>query len=153
MNSNPDENNFEQLRKILALKRYELPPPRYFNEFSGRVIARLGEPQREPMTLWQRLGFDFDLRPALMCGVGVIVCGLLSFGIIGAMQISEPDSGAVAANSFVAPMSMSLAGVAPVGNPVEPGSITPLISKQAASPFNQFALGATPVSFNTFGGN
>src|SRR4051812_48433992 len=112
---NADQNDFEQLRKLLALKRYEIPPPRYFNEFSGRVIARLTEPRREPMTWLQRLGFDFDLQPALMCGVGVLVCGLLSFGIIGAMQISEPDNGSMAANSFAMdPMSPTFASVAPI---------------------------------------
>ena len=55
---NPETENFDQLRKLLALKRYELPPPRYFNEFSGRVMARLTEPERHPLTWWQRLGFE-----------------------------------------------------------------------------------------------
>jgi len=151
---NADQNDSEQLRRLLALKRYEIPPPRYFNEFSGRVIAGLTEPRRESMTWLQRLGFDFDLQPAMMCGVGILVCGLLSFGIIGAMQISDPDSGSFAANSFaIDPMTPTFAGVAPMSSPTEQASITPLISRQAASPFNQFALGATPVNFTTFGGN
>src|SRR5882762_6183532 len=112
---NPNTENFDQLRKLLALKRYELPPPRYFNEFSGRVMARLAEPERQPLSWLQRLGFDFDLRPVAMCGVGVVVCGLLSFGIIGAMQMSEPDAGTVPANFAGAPMAPpAMAGIAPV---------------------------------------
>ncbi|HMC26352.1 MAG TPA: hypothetical protein VKM56_01020 [Verrucomicrobiae bacterium] len=150
---NPNTENFDQLRKLLALKRYELPPPRYFNEFSGRVMARLAEPERQPLTSWQRLGFDFDLRPAAMCGLGVVVCGLLSFGVIGAMQMTEPDAPAAVPGSFVAnPMTPpAIAGIAPVPGSIDTASIAPLITRQAASPFNQFGLAATPVSFGTFG--
>ncbi len=147
---NPDpNNNFDQLRKLLALKRYELPPPRYFNEFSGRVMSRLAEPQREPLTWWQRLGFEFDLKPALMCGVGVVVCGLLSFGVIGAMQISDSDGSLASVDPLkVAMGTPTLAFIPPA---VDTASIDPLITKQSGSPFSQFALRATPVGFNTFG--
>jgi len=144
---NPEPQNFDQLCKLLALKRYEVPPPRYFNDFSGSVIARLHQPLREELSWWQRLGFDFDLRPALMCGVGVVVCGMLSFGLIGAMQIADAEnSGDALANS-------------PMGTPVIAGaafadfkeaSISPQFARHSSSPFNQFA-GATPVGFRSVG--
>jgi hypothetical protein len=35
----PEQENFDALQRLLKLKRYEQPPPRYFNEFSANVIA------------------------------------------------------------------------------------------------------------------
>jgi hypothetical protein len=149
MNSEP--NDFEQLRKLLALKRHEVPPPRYFNKFSGSVIARLTTAPAESLTWWQRLGLDFDFRPALMCGVGIVVCGLLSFGVISAMQIAEPPAVAQSFEQGVMSAPM-VAGMAPVAAPVEATmSIAPSIASQSTSPFNQFALKATQVGFNTSG--
>jgi hypothetical protein len=141
---NPENPNFDQIRKLLALKRYEVPPPRYFNDFSSSIIARLSQPQHEELSWWQRLGFDFDLRPALMCGVGIVVCGMLSFGLIGAMQAVDSEGG-----------QGTQVAVSPMGNPpigminasADGGS---LIAKQTSSPFSQFA-GATPVVFQNAG--
>ncbi len=147
---NPNSENFEQLCKLLALKRHEIPPPRFFNEFSGRVMARLAEPPREPLTWWQRLGFDFDLRPALMCAVGMVVCGMLSFGIIGAMQMTDSDASMANGDPLSVP---PLGGptIASLSPPPETVSIAPLMARQSTSPFNQFAFGATPVNFNSSG--
>ena len=41
MTMNDERENFDALQRLLKVKRYEQPPPRYFNEFSGQVLARI----------------------------------------------------------------------------------------------------------------
>src|SRR6185503_19048313 len=74
--SAPD--NFDSLEKLLRLKRHEQPPPRYFNEFSGRVMSRI-ERGEARLSWWERFGFD--LRPALAAGAGLVACGLIVYGV------------------------------------------------------------------------
>jgi len=76
MGSSPDD--FDSVQKVLRVKRYEQPPPRYFDEFSGRVIARI-ERGEGRTSWWERFGFD--LRPALAASVGVFACALVIYGV------------------------------------------------------------------------
>src|ERR1043165_9633080 len=76
MNSSPD--NFKSLEKLVRLKRHEQPPPRYFREFSGRVIDRI-ERGEARLSWWERFGSD--LRPALAAGAGLVACGLIVYGV------------------------------------------------------------------------
>jgi hypothetical protein len=93
MSMSQNTENFEPLRRLLKLKRYEQPPPGYFNNFSRQVIARiqLGERGEESAVierlLWeapwlQRLWAAFEAKPILAGAFGLAVCGLLITGVI-----------------------------------------------------------------------
>ena len=45
----PPENEFQDLRRLLALKRHEQPPPGYFNNLHRDIIAQL-KAERAPQT-------------------------------------------------------------------------------------------------------
>jgi len=86
MSMGPEQDGFEQLRKLLALKRHEQPPPRYFDDFSLQVIVRIkaGEGDRSfELYAWlQRFWAALDTRPALAGAFGAAVCALLIGGVI-----------------------------------------------------------------------
>ncbi|HXF09733.1 MAG TPA: hypothetical protein VN625_03035 [Desulfuromonadaceae bacterium] len=120
-----ENENFESLRRLLALKRHEVPPPGYFNRFSGNVIARIraGEqPSDAAENLarhapWLLKFFQmFEAKPAFASSFASALCLLLLFGIVYAerpdatpqpiLQTSQADSGAMgitAVSSAVAP--------------------------------------------------
>ena len=60
-------NNFKQLKQLLKLKRHEIPPPGYFNHFSGDVISRLraGE-SGQPEGLIERIQSESSLLAFLL---------------------------------------------------------------------------------------
>lgn len=73
---NDQSQDFEQLRRLLALKRHETPPPGYFQDFSSRVIGRIeGEAEAET-GLFQRVIKLLQIRPAIsasFCLASVLV--------------------------------------------------------------------------------
>jgi hypothetical protein len=97
---NESENNFESLRRLLALKRHEIPPPGYFNRFSGQVMARIragespaqeegaGRLFAEPSWLFKFLQL-FEAKPAFVGAFASSLCLLLLFGIVYA---ERPDA-------------------------------------------------------------
>jgi hypothetical protein len=91
-----NENNFEPLRRLLALKRHETPPPGYFENFSGDVMARIraGDDGRTEIVARQlpwlfRLLTAFEAKPAFVGAFASALCLLLVIGIVFA---ERPDS-------------------------------------------------------------
>ena len=141
------DENFDQLRRLLALKRHEAPPPGYFHGFSSKVMARIEAAEAAAPAWWLKLGFDFNFKPALVCGLGVVVCGLLSAGVLTSVVTTDQP---VAGLAMQPPM-----GFAPESSPFGEmlategtGSTRPVFS---ATRYDQFNFRAQPASFQ-FGG-
>ena len=96
----PEQESFQELRRLLALKRHEQPPPGYFEGFSGQVIARIkaGETPAagsflERLTArapWlQSLWDGFEAKPIVAGAFGVGVCGLLVIGLVSSERMDN----------------------------------------------------------------
>ena len=129
---NPENENFEQLRRLLALKRHEQPPPGYFHNFSGQVIARIKAGERGDKSFdssWlQRFWSVLEAKPAFAGAFGAAVCAVLISGIFN----SEDESG-----------MMSTANLIPAVNRVDGGlpvtAISDIKDSQAATDTNSLA--------------
>ncbi len=134
MSMNAEPENFDKLCRLLKLKRHESPPPRYFNDFSSQVIARIrtGSPggRRESIedTLsespWVRRFWQaIENRPAISGLLTAAACALLVVGVFasdgaqpslnitadGMARIDSSEVGQVELNGF------AVASSAPVG--------------------------------------
>src|SRR5258708_1009648 len=87
MSANPQD--FEALRRLIALKRYERPHPRFFNDFSSAVIARIqaGEQARSGLLslmlswIW-RAGTAFETSRMWAGFAGLGACALVVAGFV-----------------------------------------------------------------------
>jgi hypothetical protein len=169
---NPDTENFAQLRRLLALKRHEQPPPGYFNDFSAQVIARIKAGEKGEggalieRLLWeapwlQRIWAAFEAKPVLAGVFGVAVCGLLITGVLFADR-PETTSAALVPSTETESAPMALADVSAADHPLvakpvilEPSSTSPIETAQTGeSLLGDFGkLRAQPARFVFPGGN
>ncbi len=90
MKTNSEREEFAALRRLLVLKRYEQPPPPYFDWFAAQVAARVRQEQIKaaarisptPFEIpWlQRLWALLEARVFPMA-LGAGVCGLIMLGV------------------------------------------------------------------------
>jgi len=147
---NENENNFESLRRLLALKRHETPPPGYFENFSAEVTARIraGEAGGAESAFSQlpwlfRLLSAFEAKPAFAGAFASALCMLLFVGIVYAerpdvtlqplKQIAQvdtpltvptsPTSVALTTTPTVQPASIPISSTNPVFNAQPVGSL------------------------------
>src|ERR1043166_3000660 len=113
---NPESENFEQLRRLLALKRHEQPPPGYFSHFSGDVIAaiRAGAHRQSWVERlldeapWLRRFWEvFESKPIGIGFFGTSVCGLLLLGLLysGEPGTAPPEIPGLAQSSSAVPVA------------------------------------------------
>ncbi len=119
MNSGQDD--FDKLRKLLALKRHEEPPPGYFDRLPNQIISRI-KAGESTESIWDRLLPRFILRPAFAYGTAVAACVLLAFGANYALR---EDAAPNMANPMLTAQPVALApGESPAVASSEPTFIS-----------------------------
>lgn len=169
---NENQPNFESLRHLLALKRHEVPPPGYFNNFSRQVVARIRAGEAEAAASWSERFLNkvpwlqwlqgFETRSVFAGGFASALCLLLLFGVLAA-QRSESVSQAFLQPSASQPAipevapDVSFASVTPAALPQPPNQITiandstnPVLNFQYSSPapFGQTPFNAQFVNYS-----
>src|SRR6266404_8311325 len=107
MNRSPDTEQFDSLRRLLALKRHEQPPPGYFQHFSQDVIIRIREGERGDDASWltsllgeapwlYRFWSFLEARPVLTGTAGAVASALLVAAVVFSQK---PDTAQAGQNS------------------------------------------------------
>jgi hypothetical protein len=141
-----EDQEFTALRRFLKLKRYEKPPPRYFNDFSSDVIARIraddladrSEPlekiQWESPWMQRVLGL-FQTKPVFAGLFGAAICVVLVTGIV---LLQQADN-----NPYMGPM-----GIADTSQ-AESGTALPSAFGEAKGPLSASATpSVAPVTYS-----
>jgi hypothetical protein len=155
---NSDSENFGQLRKLLALKRHEQPPPGYFNGFSGKVIARIeSAAQADDGLAWARwLWSLMESKPMLTGAFGAAVCALVISGLIFSDDVESASHGVrVVAGGVDSPLGGNGQALAinPASDHSQFVSSTNPVSPELNSLLNNLQINAQPASFGFPGGN
>lgn len=134
--SNQGPEEFESLRKALALKRHEQPPPGYFNRLPNEIMARIeaGEGQTK---FWERFIPSFTFRPAMAYGVGLAMCGVVALGVYYTSNLPVNNNGAVTASTMTTSQPTVLApapGPAFASQSSSVNSTNPLITEPSLFP-------------------
>ena len=165
---NENQPNFESLRRLLALKRHETPPPGYFNNFSRQVITRIRAGETGAEAGWSGRLFasmpwllqwvqSLETKPVFAGGFATALCALLLFGAVIAqrpesvaqaiLQPTPQEAAPLVASATPATM------VQPVNQMLIDNSTNPVINFQSASSvsFEQMPVNAQFTSFPILG--
>lgn len=125
-----ENENFDQLKKLLALKKHELPPPGYFNKLPGEVVSRIRAERRTQSNAIEKLSAEapwlmrfwraLETKPMFAGAFGAAVCALILTGIFFA---EKPP----AAATFAQPNNEELAPFLAASPVVEPSQERPIL--------------------------
>lgn len=88
---NEEPKNQDELQRMLALKRQESPPPKFFKSFSTEVLHRLHEPEAPvELTPREKLCQLFESKPVLVCLSAIVICACLATGLVVSLRIDPP---------------------------------------------------------------
>ena len=156
---NEDQQNFDSLRRLLALKRHEMPPPGYFNSFSREVIAQIRAGQIDSSAnlldripwLMRWLG-SLESKPVFAGGFATGLCLLLIFGAVIAQRpesAPQPFLQPTARETEAPPMVAAVAvPMTPAGFERSPGQITIDNSTNPVINFQSGSFSSEPMPIN-----
>jgi len=117
-------DNFKEVRRVLRLKRHEVPPPGYFSNFSGDVLARIRAGETgAPEGFWARLQSGsplwggwlhiFETKPGVIGGFATSLCLVLLIGVVVAERSDGLAPGLEATTSDASGLGAPAAAMAP----------------------------------------
>jgi hypothetical protein len=131
------EHKFQDVKRLLKLKRHEAPPPGYFNNFSSEVISRIREgetsavvPLSEKLTgnsWFHNLLHMFDARPGMIGGLATSVCLLVVFGLVLTEHTDNASTSFTAGSQMpqvFAASTQAAPASAPLSDPLASSGIT-----------------------------
>ena len=150
-----ENENFDKLKKLLTLKRHELPPPGYFNKLPGEVVSRIRAERagdnRDAMSKLQseapwlmKFWRTLEGKPIFAASFGTAVCALILSAIFFA---EKPPAQSPLAGSQNAPRTPVVAG-APVGAGGEQPLLFAATNQSVPNLFELYSNGQTaPVGY------
>jgi hypothetical protein len=128
----PEAKPAVPVERVIALKRYEQPPPGYFHLLPNRILHRIEQGEGQS-GFWEKWRPDFNFRLALGYALGLTVCGALTAGIFYSPKMDQV-AGAIESppgDRWAADASSSLVtGDTPLGGSEWLGSTNPVTAPQ-----------------------
>jgi hypothetical protein len=154
MNSSPDD--FRDLRRLLALKRHEEPPPGFFRYMPDRIAMRIEREEcsdlSEHSTWWEWLVKKLDARPVLAGAYAFAISGLMLLGFKLSQDV-QADTGTGWLATTIDPYTMQPGPTLQnaFGNPAELLYLNDLSSTEAvvSEPVSSISYRTFPVKFTT----
>jgi len=113
---NPPPDDFRDLRRLLALKRHEQPPPGYFERFPDRVVSRIEREQdlTAHSTWWEWLVEKLDAQPVFAGAYAFAISALMLMGLKVSQDMRHEPASEAGASGLLG------AGLDPVA--IQPGN-------------------------------
>ena len=116
---NESKQNFDELKRLLKLKQHEVPPPGYFNNFSGEVVARIrageaGSSQGDESSWLATMLRIFETKPGVIGAFATSLCLVLLIGVVLADRSDSVSADMLATVEPTPAATPELASVGPV---------------------------------------
>ncbi len=123
----PQSKPTVKVERIIALKRYEQPPPGYFHLLPDRIINRIEYGEGQP-SFWERWWPAFRVRPVLAYALGLAVGGALTAGFYFSPKMEQTVGAAdpPPGNQWAVASSSAATGDASLGGSRWLGSTNPV---------------------------